>query len=241
MNIYQKVTWRIKNIITLLLPSKMRENAEERKYYKKLFIDNEYWNRPSANDEEELRWQIIQQFITRHVLSTGQKLEILDLGCGRGWLTNLISQYGNIIGIEPVKSVVKYGKTLYPNLNLMSGSTGKLLKKGYHEKFNLVVCSEVIEHIKDNRKNKFVDEISSLLKRGGFCIITTPRKDAEIEWKKYSDPNQPVEDWMTEKDLENLFISRGFDTILLERLSIKPNSNSPSIEIYQLWLFKKKS
>jgi 2-polyprenyl-3-methyl-5-hydroxy-6-metoxy-1,4-benzoquinol methylase len=215
-------------------------NSKEEDYYKRLFIENEYWNKAEPNHEEEIRWEIIENFIL-HFLhlknNLNCKLKILDLGCGRGWLTNLLSKYGNVIGVEPIGSVVKYANKLFPDLNIIKGTAKELLDKNFG-KFDLIVSSEVIEHIADKEKNDFVINIKKLLKKDGFVIITTPRKDAEEEWKKYISPSQPIEDWMSEDMVHTLFSENGFLKILLDRFSIPPSEKAPLIEIYQLWLFQ---
>ncbi len=71
-------------------------------------------------------------------------------------------------------------------------------------------------------------------------ILTTPRKDAEAEWKKYGDPDEPIENWLFEEALAKLFSEAGFKTHLLKRLSMSPIKKAPKIEIYQLWLAQKK-
>lgn len=42
---------------------------------------------------------------------------ILDVGWRRGWLDNLLSNYCNEIGIDPVGPVIKYAKELFPKIN----------------------------------------------------------------------------------------------------------------------------
>lgn len=218
-------------------------NPEEQ-FYTDLFINNSDWNTRMPNGEEKLRWNIIEDFII-HVQSitkneAADKMQILDIGCGRGWLSNLLSGYGNLIGTEPVKSVAKYAKKLFPALDIRPGSTKDLLN-AHSNFFDMVVCSEVIEHIPGNKKNDFVNDLGLLSKPNAFLIITTPRKDAEAEWKKYQDPGQPVEEWMMESEVENLFSNAGWKTLQQKRFSIRPQQNAPEVEIYQLWLFQKQS
>ena len=69
--------------------------------------------------------------------------------------------------------------------------------------------------------------------------MTTPRKDAEAEWKRYGDPKQPIENWLFEDELAKLLSETGFQTHLLKRLSMSPLKKAPKIEIYQLWLAQK--
>lgn len=224
-----------------LLKSHSGTQTEE-DYYKNLFIENELWNKPDPNNEERLRWEIIEKFLlfvkAKSFEDEENHLSILDLGCGRGWLTNLLSGYGTVKGIEPVQPVVQHANKIFPSLDITQGTSKNLLESGYNKKFDLIVSSEVIEHVPDNMKEEFVTDIKKLLKENGFAIITTPRKDAQTEWQKYLNPEQPIEDWMSEGELESLFAKVGFEKQLLERYSISPQQGAPMIEIYQLWLFK---
>lgn len=218
-----------------------KKPVTDEEFYTELFTKDEFWSTPTPNSEEQKRWAIIQEFLAYIKKSQGmpERPEILDLGCGRGWLTNLLSGYGPVTGIEPIKPVVEYARKMYPNIDFLSGSSGDLLEKGMQGKFDIVVSSEVIEHVPDENKPSFIRDINTLLKPGGFTIITTPRKEAEQEWLKYCAEGQPVEDWITEPTLKSLFEAQGFGQRDNRRLNIKPNSTAAEIEIYQLWLFQK--
>jgi 2-polyprenyl-3-methyl-5-hydroxy-6-metoxy-1,4-benzoquinol methylase len=236
-NILSKAKKKLKRIL------KKEVAYTEEEYYEKFFIENKEWNTAWPNYDENSRWAIIEKFLFyiegyNSANSSNEKNNILDVGCGRGWLSNLLREYGNVIGIEPVRSVVEYGKQLFPDLDLRVGVSQDLLNK-YTSHFDIVVCSEVIEHIPDEQKFSFLNNLKTLLKTNGFLILTTPRKDAEIEWKKYGDPSQPVEDWLLEETIAKLFIQTGFQKLLLKRLSMSPVKKAPSIEIYQLWLAQK--
>jgi 2-polyprenyl-3-methyl-5-hydroxy-6-metoxy-1,4-benzoquinol methylase len=214
------------------------EKKRETEYYKKLFIENSQWNKPEPNEEEKIRWEIIEHFLEFIKFKNNS---ILDLGCGRGWLTNLLSNYGNVIGIEPIKPVVDYAKIFFPEINFICGTAKDLIKEREIKKFDLIVSSEVIEHISDLYKPDFIKDIFTLLNREGYLIITTPRKEAQKEWMLYSNPNQPIEEWISEFELEKLITQQGFKKIILDRFSISPKKDIPKIEIYQLWLFQKNS
>ena len=228
----------VRNIIDKLFPV-----IPERRYYTNLFTRDPVWSSPNPNFEETLRWNIIQNFVLaikdQKSLSAIQSYNILDIGCGRGWLSNLLSAYGSVIGIEPVKPVVAWAKQLFPTLDLRHGIAKDLIKEGKTGFFDIIICSEVIEHIPNNRKDKFVKEIYSLLKEDGFLIITTPRKEAELDWKQYGNPNQPIEEWLSEDEVNDLLVSNNFKKHSLSRFSIAPLPGASLIEIYQLWLVQK--
>jgi 2-polyprenyl-3-methyl-5-hydroxy-6-metoxy-1,4-benzoquinol methylase len=217
----------------LLLSNKQKES----RYYEDLFINNSNWNKPEPNYEELLRWEIIKRFLKIvNNRNSDDRIDILDLGCGRGWLSNLLSNYGDVVGIEPIKPVVEYAKKLFSHIHFLNGTAKKLLND---KKFDLIVSSEVIEHIPDLEKVNFIKDINNLLNKKGFLILTTPRKEALELWNSYLKPGQPIEDWITEEDLEKIIIQESFKTIKKERFSIPPVKGAPEIEIYQLWLFQK--
>jgi 2-polyprenyl-3-methyl-5-hydroxy-6-metoxy-1,4-benzoquinol methylase len=216
----------------------------EEQFYVELFTKDPNWNKPTPNFEENLRWNIIEKFIFyikgyRKSSDNHTTPQILDLGCGRGWLSNLLSSYGEVTGIEPIEGVVLYAQKIFPHIDFITGTTTNLLSSGKKNHYDIIVCSEVIEHIADNYKLAFLSDIRSLLSDNGFLIITTPRKDAEAEWKKHSNPGQPIEDWIYEKDLSKLITQTNFTKHEIQRLSMSPNPNAPLIEIYQLWLIQK--
>lgn len=231
-----------KKAINFLTKVFQSEKQKETEYYKKMFVENSYWNSTEPNEEEKIRWEIIETFLNTIDFKKGfNGFSILDLGCGRGWLTNLLSNYGDVIGIEPVRPVVEYAKKIFPKIKFICGNSKDLLKKGKIKKFDLIVTSEVIEHIPDISKKQFIKDIFRLLNDNGHLIVTTPRKEAQKEWIKYSNPNQPIEDWISESELKNLVTNNGFTKKMLDRFSISPVKGKPKIEIYQLWLFQKKS
>jgi 2-polyprenyl-3-methyl-5-hydroxy-6-metoxy-1,4-benzoquinol methylase len=229
----------VKNYLTKIKYHFVTEKQKESNFYKKLFIENEHWNTSKPNEEEVLRWKIIKDFLN-NIIKDDENIDILDLGSGRGWLTNLLANYGNVVGVEPVKSVVEYAREMFPNIKFICGTSKTLIKGKNFQKYDLIVTSEVIEHIPDHSKESFIEDISKLLNDKGFLIITTPRKEVEEQWKAYIGPNQPVEDWITEEELERLVLQKHFSTHRLERFGIPPVHNAPDIEIYQLWLFQKK-
>jgi SAM-dependent methyltransferase len=76
--------------------------------------------------------------------------------------------------------MLEYVKPLtqqYPNLRIVSGDIANCGLPA--EYFDLVICSEVVEHIADSQKA--ISELYSLLKRGGVLILTTPQRWSLLE------------------------------------------------------------
>jgi 2-polyprenyl-3-methyl-5-hydroxy-6-metoxy-1,4-benzoquinol methylase len=210
---------------------------KESVYYENLFINNSYWNSKDGNEDERARWKVIQELINSNI-KENKSLRILDLGCGRGWLSNLLTEFGSVTGAEPVKGVVNYAKKIFPNVEFIVGSTKELIKSET-KNFDLIVCSEVLEHIPDDKKNEFIGEIHQLLANGGHAIFSTPRAEAQVDWLKNSKITQPIEEWISEIDLEKLFSQNSFKSKELKRVELSPVPAGELIPIYQVWLFAK--
>ena len=179
---------------------------------------NKYWSNPAFDSgepfgDEKDRVESIFQLIDKHVVpSMGAKknLKILDLGCGRGWLTNLLVHYGNVLGIDPVKAAIERARELFPAICFEVGTAEDLLSAHGPGKFQLIVSSEVIEHVEDNHKKGFMESIYSLLVPGGFAILTTPRAELwDAYWSNHR-IKQPIEQWLSESEFEKLSYSVGF-------------------------------
>ena len=158
-------------------------------FYKSLYCENRFWNTFKLNKDEKDRWIAIKPLVE----SLGKTdLSIIDVGCGRGVFSNLISEYGHVVGIEPVSSVIEYGKSLYPELELYAFSLEDYVFEFPDKKYDLVLCTEVLEHVLD--KVDFINKLKGLVKDGGHIILTTPRKEKQEEWvNRFGNPKQPIE------------------------------------------------
>ena len=231
------------------------QRNQEDQFYTDLFVRSGTWSIPNPNTDESMRWEKIKAFlpeiIQRLHQTVNQPVRILDVGCGRGWLTNLLSDYGYCEGIEPVEAVVEHGRKMFPNLILHAGFPEVLLTRDNFQPYDLIVTSEVIEHIPHAKKSEFACTLQKLLKPNGAVILTTPRREVWEEWKRVSTPNQPIEDWITESDLLALFQHGGFQELGRERIYFdlqkfqyvpspatgKDVSSSNIIALYQIWAF----
>lgn len=193
--------------------------ARENEYYAK-FWSTEAWGTAQPNNDERLRAAAITRLIEEFVIpgSNAADLRILDLGCGRGWLTSLLANYGSVLGIDPVPAAIERAKILFPTLNVRLAESTNLISEGFEGQFDLVVSSEVIEHVIHVEKPKFIRNIERLLKPNGFAILTTPRGELWKQWRRLGNGEQPVEEWITESGLRKLCESAGFRVVKRDRV-----------------------
>lgn len=99
------------------------------------------------------------------------KGKMLDVGCGNGEFTELFKMPGReIFGIDIVKKNVESAKAKGINAQVCNLSSEKLPFKD--KEFDIVLCSEVIEHIYDTEE--FARELRRVLKDDGKLIISVP-------------------------------------------------------------------
>lgn len=233
---------------------RMEPNPESTEaFYVDLFVKKPHWSTPEPNADESARWSRIASFlehIVREAKSNhpNRRLRILDVGCGRGWLTKLASAYGDSQGVEPVAGVIEYARRLFPDIPFTVGTPETILAGSDFEPFDVVLCSEVIEHVPHRQKPDFVRQLARLLTPEGYLVLTTPRGEVWEQWRRIAPPNQPVEDWVTEPQLSDLFKAHGFHPLQIERVHVevpslryfpaatRHESESMSLmPIYQVW------
>jgi len=229
------------------------EQKQQDQFYINMFVNSRGWSSPDPNPDEAARWSKIAgflEYLLRRVRQTDldRHLRILDVGCGRGWLTNLATAYGTCEGIEPVAGVIEHARRLFPHLRFEAGTAQNVLSRPDFAPYDVILCSEVIEHVPHGRKEAFVAELATLLKTDGYLILTTPRGEMWEQWKTIAPPGQPVEDWVTEAQLRDIFTSQGFCELGLERVHCEIPSlryipaPTPAdfnklklVPIYQIW------
>ncbi|QQG38508.1 MAG: class I SAM-dependent methyltransferase [Candidatus Woesearchaeota archaeon] len=106
----------------------------------------------------------------------GSGKRVLDIGCGDGFLElSLKKRFNEVYGIDVNESDLIIARSINPEkkIHFVKSSATKLpLKNNF---FDVVVCTEVIEHIKEDEK--VISEIRRVLKKKGTLIITTPDKN----------------------------------------------------------------
>src|SRR3990167_6203380 len=78
---------------------------------------------------------------------------VLDVGCGEGFSLNRLSEEGigkKLEGVDFLKPAVELGKKMHTHLALKQGNIYKLEYKS--NSFDLVIATEVLEHLEDPRK-----------------------------------------------------------------------------------------
>ena len=97
--------------------------------------------------------------------------DLLEIGCGEGrgvsLLQDLVKSYR---GIDKINEVVDKLSAQYPQAHFEQSVIPPL--DFADQKFDSIISFQVIEHIRDD--NRYLAEISRVLKPGGIALLTTP-------------------------------------------------------------------
>ena len=98
---------------------------------------------------------------------------ILDIGCGNGYLCQILSQHGiKCVGIDPIPEAIEQAKAIGNAGDFYVYSVYEDVKPKFLGEFDLILSTEVIEHL--YLPKKLVRFAKSHLDPNGTLIITTP-------------------------------------------------------------------
>jgi SAM-dependent methyltransferase len=134
---------------------------------------------------------------------------ILDLGCGTGWLTAILGQFGPTTGVDLSPLAIEQAKKRFPELEFLAGSLFDVpLPRGA---FDIVVTCQVVEHVEDQRR--FVDLLADLLRPDGHLLLVTDNAWNLARWDpealaRFAGAPQPIQRRATPRQLRTLLAPR---------------------------------
>lgn len=136
---------------------------------RKLYYDQR-WSITDLFIDRKCRARFIIPNIERIRIQMGRPLRICDLGCGTGWLSALVSKYGDVLGVD---MNIETAKRLYPELKFIQAD---LTKEKIEGRYDVVLSSLVIEWLEAQYQPIYVKQIYELLEPDGYVVLTTTNK-----------------------------------------------------------------
>jgi len=106
--------------------------------------------------------------------------KILDVGCGNGVISRHLGKLGyNVLGIDVSEKTIETARSLttLPNVSFQTKSAEELVASG--ERYDAVICSEVLEHLND--PGALLDVLYQTLAENGKLIVTVPNGNGPRE------------------------------------------------------------
>jgi 2-polyprenyl-3-methyl-5-hydroxy-6-metoxy-1,4-benzoquinol methylase len=145
-------------------------------------------------------------------------LDIIDVGCGAGWLCERMTQFGRVTGTDLADSVLKRAGERLPEVRFVAGDF-MTLDFGA-QAYDVAVSLEVLSSVAD--QPAFLAKIASLLKPRGYLMLSTPNR-LQLERNDIPPPGQgQIRQWVDRRELKTL-LSRDFN--VEELFSITPQFN----------------
>ncbi len=127
-----------------------------------------------GNFETEYWWHQGKRYLIKKLMSEyfpRKRLNILEVGCGTGELTQQLQKHHNVMGIDMAQEAIDICKEreirdVYKK-DIFELDTTKL-----KEKFDLVLALDVMEHIQEDIEAMKI--INLLLKRDGYFFVNVP-------------------------------------------------------------------
>ncbi len=165
----------------------MKNQSHEKEYY------SERW----AGEPKTNLWAMSRaaKILTEMQLLGIKNPATLDFGCGSGWFTVILSQFGNAVGVDlaPEAARVFHPEICFYDVDeLPSGP------------FDVVVSQEVLEHVPD--QSEYLSRAHQLLRPGGYLILTTP--NAKVSMRNPQFLVQPQEKHLRRGELQELLAQR---------------------------------
>ncbi|MCK5037739.1 MAG: methyltransferase domain-containing protein [Thermoplasmata archaeon] len=138
---------------------------------------DEIWGK-SREEETSLGWKYDQGRLHKTILKNlkyhdkKEKVKILEVGCGKGDLTEkLAGMFSDTFALDiSTTGVANTLDRTKGKVNLVITDATRLPFKSNF--FDIIICSEVIEHIPE--KKKVILEFNRIMCKGGALILTTP-------------------------------------------------------------------
>ena len=152
-------------------------NIDQQEVQKFSELAEKWWDKSGDFKPLHIINPLRANYIASKVDLTGKK--ILDVGCGGGILAEALSDAGAIVtGIDAAGPGIEIAK-LHAQDNNKSikymESTAEDLLNSSEEKFDIVTCLEVLEHVPD--PELLVHTCINLLKSGGDLFLSTINKN----------------------------------------------------------------
>lgn len=129
------------------------------------------WSKEYDDYPNPLIW--LEEQVVPLLIGNVRGKEVLDIGCGTGrYSIELANKGAKVTAVDFCKPMLKIAKRKAGKLDIRFVYSD-LKKIPLRQKFDIVICNLVLSHVED--LGNALKEVSRLVKRGGFVIISDCR------------------------------------------------------------------
>jgi 2-polyprenyl-3-methyl-5-hydroxy-6-metoxy-1,4-benzoquinol methylase len=139
-------------------------------------LQQQFWNRWNAETREQHLDEVSERQ-RREVVGwleaiRRRDLDIIDVGCGAGWLEEHLLPFGSVTGTDLSDRVLERAAARVPGARFVAGDFMTMDFEGAG--FDVVVSLEVLSHVADQAA--FLRRLAGLLRPGGYLMLATQNR-----------------------------------------------------------------
>ncbi len=176
-------------------------------YIKKKELFPGYWY-----NSEQYILDVVKMHLNKHI-TPGDKVSLLDAGCGDGRLLHEIGYYfSNILAVDAdpgrLKSAIKSvkeselaQKVIFRNVSIENINI--------ENKFDAIFCSHVLQHVHTGTLKQILEKMSKLIKKNGLIFLMTCHSILEHDYfiKSYLKGSELIEETINEEQFNQLVLN----------------------------------
>ncbi len=132
---------------------------------------------------------------------------LLDLGCGPGYYTRPLTEFGRVSGIDLSDEAIATARAKYPDIDFHAGNLYEHPLPRSH--FDAVIAQEVFDHVPD--QGAFLGRVHDVLKPGGWFALSCTNRFVVERLARGTFPVQPaahIARPLTMRELRDKLVSR---------------------------------
>lgn len=166
-----------------------------------------FWNHWNATYRANQRGAASQRqaAVVRDWLTASgrHELDILDVGCGSGWMADILLPFGRVTATDLADDVLRVAQQKWPGVHFVAGDFLALDFPPASQ--DVVVTLETLSHVPD--QPAFITNIARILRPGGLLMIATQNRfvleRASVTPRAYGQ----IRRWVTPGELRTLLSS----------------------------------
>lgn len=186
------------------------------------FWDSRYLQAEIIGAEALRRGQVVISLLRSLSLS---EPNIIELGCGNGWFTEMLATFGPVTGVDIADLAIEEARRRVPKGAFYPGDA--LTVDLPVETFDVAITLETLSHV--SNQARFVDRIARILTNEGYLILATQNRTVYTRRRDVAPPARgQLRRWVTMRELRSM-LRPHFNT--LRAFTIQPSGNCGFLRI----------
>lgn len=169
-------------------------------------LQTQFWNSWNSSVREEGGLSEVQidqaEVVDAWLSAIGRSdLDILEVGCGTGWLCPRLTRFGTVSATDLSDVVLERAQERHPDVRFVAGDFMQM-DLG-RQNYDAVISLEVLSHVGDQQA--FVSKLASLLRPGGTLILATQNRFVLKNFNRIPPPAPgQIRRWVDRHELRRL-------------------------------------